>query len=75
MTFRVCYDRTRANRCKLEHRSFQEGKNLYTVRVTEHWNRLPRDVVDSPYLEIFKTHLNAFLCNLLSGTHFSSGLG
>jgi len=28
------------------------------VRVTEHWNRLPRKVVDTP-LEIFKTHLDA----------------
>lgn len=65
MTFRVCYDRTRANRCKLEHRSFQEGKNLYTVRVTEHWNRLPRELVGSPSLDPFKTCLDAFLCDLI----------
>jgi len=40
-------------------------KNLFTLRVTEHWNRLPREVVVSPSLEIFKTHLDEVLCNLL----------
>jgi len=30
-------------------------KNFFTVRVTEHCNRLPRDVVKSPSMEIFKT--------------------
>ena len=45
-------------------------KNFYTVKVVEHWNRLPRGVVESP-LEIFKTQLDAYLCNLLQGTCFS----
>ena len=40
-------------------------KKVFTLKVTEHWNRLPREVVESPSLEIFKTHLDAFLCNLL----------
>jgi len=40
-------------------------KNFFTLRVTEHWNRLPRGPVDSPSLEIFKTHLDKVLCNLL----------
>ena len=39
-------------------------KNFFTVRVMEHWNRLPTGVVESP-LEIFKTHLDAYLCYLM----------
>jgi len=40
-------------------------KNFFTLRVTEHWNRLPRGAVESPSLEIFKTHLDEVLCSLL----------
>ena len=37
----------------------------HTVRVMEHWNRLPREVVKSPSLETFRTHLSTHLCNLV----------
>jgi len=40
-------------------------KNFFPLRVTEHWNRLPREVVESPSLEIFKTCLDKDLYNLL----------
>ena len=35
---------------KLEHRKFQTNmcKNFFMVRVMESWNRLPREVVESP---------------------------
>jgi len=40
-------------------------KNFFPLRVMEHWNRLPREIVESPSLEIFKTHLDKVLCSLL----------
>lgn len=32
-------------------------KQFLPVRVTEHWHRLPRDIVESHSLEILKSHL------------------
>jgi len=40
-------------------------KNFFTVRVTEHCNRLPREAVEFPSMEMFKTHLDVNLFDIL----------
>ncbi|PKU36761.1 hypothetical protein llap_12933 [Limosa lapponica baueri] len=63
----VSSHRMRGNGHKLEHGKFHSNtrKNFFPVKVTEHWDRLPREVLESPSLEIFKTRLDAVLGNVL----------
>jgi len=65
----MSYDKINGH--KLKHRNMR--KNFFTLRVTEHWNRLPREVVECPSLEIFKTRLDAVLCSLLWVTLLRQG--
>ncbi|KFP98987.1 hypothetical protein N329_12387, partial [Haliaeetus albicilla] len=40
-------------------------KKFFTVRVVRHWNRLPREAVDAPCLEVFKARLDGALSSLV----------
>jgi len=64
---RVCSDRTRGNGPKLKESRFRLDirKKLFTMRVVKHWNRLPREAVDAPSLEVLKARLDGALSNLV----------
>ena len=62
-----CSDRTTSNGFQLKKGRFRLGirKKYFTVKVLRQWNRLPREAVDAPSVEVFKARLNGASSNLL----------
>ena len=57
----------RGNGFKLKEDKFSLDirKKFFIVKVVRHWNRLPRQVVPAPSLEVFKARSDGALSNLV----------